>query len=389
MLKETYNPAKVIRETVGKPPRRCTYAEVVKGDALKKGKELKVQAKEYGIGWLFSSLVVKLKNQVSFRDFKEDLQNRGFQNIEVKEGWGRAAFLECIDTMVQMVSRGISYPIRVVEGIRQSQESHSDEVVTGSKSWGNVGGHERVDQSSVSRQLGHQEEDADKDARHDDLDIQDEVANNQWVDVEEKGLKLGGNCNSSTASIVKETASGLENQIVDAIPPGSKTSMQSKLLQRQVMGNCGVVENCGPVGLMRSLSDNGIVRPNINLEVVLSAVHYEELCTDVELGMERQKVVDPDPGDLVPTCIPVAEVHSNGLLEANDVPGFDHPIHYRPNQGKKVVVGPYISGPKTAATRKNGYGALVGDKGQKVDQASTSKGKGSRLRRKKKLRGTT
>ncbi|KAL7177286.1 hypothetical protein ACSBR2_030605 [Camellia fascicularis] len=83
VLKETYNPAK----------RRCTYAEVVKGDALTKGKELKVQAEEYGIGWLLSSLVVKLKNLVSFRDFKEDLQNRGFQNIEVKEGWGRPAFV--------------------------------------------------------------------------------------------------------------------------------------------------------------------------------------------------------------------------------------------------------------------------------------------------------
>ncbi|GMP53418.1 hypothetical protein CsSME_00018873 [Camellia sinensis var. sinensis] len=45
MLKETYNPTKVIREAVGEPQRRCTYAEVVKGDALKKGKELKVQAK--------------------------------------------------------------------------------------------------------------------------------------------------------------------------------------------------------------------------------------------------------------------------------------------------------------------------------------------------------
>ncbi|KAF5962105.1 hypothetical protein HYC85_003314 [Camellia sinensis] len=105
--------------------------------------------------------------------------------------------------------------------------------------------------------------------------------------MEEKGLKLGGNCNSSTASIVKETASGLENQIAAAVLPGSKTSMQSKLLQRQVNGNCEVVENCGPAGLMSSLSDDGIVRPNINLEVVLSPVHYEERCTDVELGMER------------------------------------------------------------------------------------------------------
>ncbi|CAL5406124.1 unnamed protein product [Camellia sinensis] len=64
------------KEAVGELRRKSTYAKVVKGDALKKDKDLRLHTEEYGNG-----------------DFMEDLQNRGLQNIEVKEGGGRMAFV--------------------------------------------------------------------------------------------------------------------------------------------------------------------------------------------------------------------------------------------------------------------------------------------------------
>ncbi|GMP24231.1 hypothetical protein CsSME_00001568 [Camellia sinensis var. sinensis] len=195
--------------------------------------------------------------------------------------------VEIIDNMVIMESRGISHPIRVVECMQQSHGYHSEEVVNESKSWVNNGSHGRVNQSSMFKQMAKEEDDANKAVSNDDLDAQGEVAKNQWVDMKKMRLMHAGHCNSLTVSSEKETAGELETQIAAVDSSGTKTSMQCKSIHSQVVGNCTVIENFGPFGLMRSLSDNGIVRPTINLEVVLSQVQYEGLCDGLELGLER------------------------------------------------------------------------------------------------------
>ncbi|GMP74093.1 hypothetical protein CsSME_00031617 [Camellia sinensis var. sinensis] len=69
--------------------------------------------------------------------------------------------LETIDKTVTMESKGISYPIKVVECFEQRHGHHSGEVANGSTSWFAEGSHGRVDQSSVSKQLDKEEDDAD------------------------------------------------------------------------------------------------------------------------------------------------------------------------------------------------------------------------------------
>ncbi|KAL7175953.1 hypothetical protein ACSBR2_029511 [Camellia fascicularis] len=93
MIPGTKEPLKMLRKVVEEPRKRNTYAEVVKGGAMKKELELRFHVVEYGNEWLFNSLVVKLRPQFSFGEFKEDLQNRGLQNIEVKEGGGRLVYV--------------------------------------------------------------------------------------------------------------------------------------------------------------------------------------------------------------------------------------------------------------------------------------------------------
>ncbi|KAL7216503.1 hypothetical protein ACSBR1_028445 [Camellia fascicularis] len=184
--------------------------------------------------------------------------------------------VECIDNTVIMESKGISYPTRVVECMQQSHRYHSEEVINGSKSWVYDGSHGRVDQSSVFKQLGKDEDDADKAVRNDDLDVQGEVAENQWVDMEKTGLMHDDSCNLSLPQLV--------------------------------------VVNLGPFGLMRSLSGNGIARPTSNLEVVLSQAQYEGLCDGSELGLGRQNVENPSPLALLSLLNPEVEAQSNVLF---------------------------------------------------------------------------
>ncbi|KAI8008865.1 putative amino acid permease 7 [Camellia lanceoleosa] len=143
------------------------------------------------------------------------------------------AEVECIDNTVIMDSKGISYPTRVLECMQQSHGYHTEEVINGGKSWVNDGSHGRVDQSSVFKQLGKKEDDADKVVRNDDLDVQGDVAENQWVDMEKTGLMYDDSCNSLIASIVKETARDLEIQIATVDPSGSKTSKQAKQISTE------------------------------------------------------------------------------------------------------------------------------------------------------------
>ncbi|CAL5409433.1 unnamed protein product [Camellia sinensis] len=93
MILGTKKPLTMLRKVVEEPRNRYTYAEVVKGGALKKESVLGFHAVEYGNDWLFNSLVVKLRPQLLFGKFKEDLQTTGLQNVEVKEGGGRLAYV--------------------------------------------------------------------------------------------------------------------------------------------------------------------------------------------------------------------------------------------------------------------------------------------------------
>ncbi|KAI8007045.1 putative amino acid permease 7 [Camellia lanceoleosa] len=241
----------------------------------------------------------------------------------------------------------------------KSHGYHSEEVVNGGKSWVNDGSHERVDQSSLFKQLGKEEDNADKVVRNDDLDVQGEVAENQWVDMEKTGLMNDDSCNSLATSIVEETARDLEIQVAAIDPSGSKTSMQSKSVQSKVVGNCRVVENLKPFGLMRSLSDNGIARPTINLEVVLSQAQYEGLCDGSELGLGRQNVENSSPLALVSLLNPEVEAQSNVLFEAHDNPGFDQQILIRSDKGKKVMDGYNMSVSKHLPVKNRDMGKRI------------------------------
>ncbi|KAL7253945.1 hypothetical protein ACSBR1_008314 [Camellia fascicularis] len=214
--------------------------------------------------------------------------------------------LETINNVVIRESRGILYLIRVVECLEQSHELHFEEDANGNKSWENVGSHGRGDQSSVLKQTVNEEDNADKVDRSDDLEVQDEMAKNQWVDMEGLVVTQGGNYNDLTVSVVNEMARELENQSAVASFSCSKSSMPGELLQRHEVGNSRVGGNTGPSRLIRSLSDNGIIRPSINLEVV------------VNLG----------PHALVPSLNHVGEGQPNVIIEAHKGPRPQQPIHF-------------------------------------------------------------
>ncbi|KAL7182776.1 hypothetical protein ACSBR1_041454 [Camellia fascicularis] len=174
--------------------------------------------------------------------------------------------------------------------------------------------------------MDKEEDDADKDARNDDVDVQGEVEKTQWVDMEVKGLMQDGHCNSPTVSIVDETTTELENQKAAEGGVGSKTSMQSKLLQCQVVRNCRVIGEFESTGLMRSITDNGIIRPNIKLEVVLNQAQFEGICNGLGMGLVRQNMVDPGPLTLEPPFYQVSKGQLNGLIEAHDNSSFEQQI---------------------------------------------------------------
>ncbi|KAL7212284.1 hypothetical protein ACSBR2_015041 [Camellia fascicularis] len=91
--KEVCESSQALRGVDRDPRGRNTYAEVVRGEVRKQVNGLRVHAEEYGNDWLFNSLVVKVKLQLSFNEFKADMQIRDLQNIEVKEGGGRIVYV--------------------------------------------------------------------------------------------------------------------------------------------------------------------------------------------------------------------------------------------------------------------------------------------------------
>ncbi|XP_028061432.1 uncharacterized protein LOC114264892 [Camellia sinensis] len=76
-------------ESVG----RRSFAEVVQnGGSAGKAKRT-VKAYETGNGWLYDSIIVKLKSILSFNEFKEEVARRGAKDVTVRAGGGRLAVI--------------------------------------------------------------------------------------------------------------------------------------------------------------------------------------------------------------------------------------------------------------------------------------------------------
>ena len=71
-----------------KPMRRRSYAEVVKGEGINKTYVV-IKAIEVGNGWLYQSIIVKLKAHCSFMEFRKEFWGRNLKNIQLREGEGR------------------------------------------------------------------------------------------------------------------------------------------------------------------------------------------------------------------------------------------------------------------------------------------------------------
>lgn len=70
-----------------------TYAEVIKNtNGMERG-IVSVQAKEIGNGWLYESVVVRLKVEYANVKLKNELHKRGMENVLVRDGGGRDVFL--------------------------------------------------------------------------------------------------------------------------------------------------------------------------------------------------------------------------------------------------------------------------------------------------------
>ncbi|KAL7242920.1 hypothetical protein ACSBR1_015343 [Camellia fascicularis] len=70
-----------------------SYAEVVSRGKKQGNDHITVFTKEEGNGWLYESVVVKLKSFFSFYAFKEKVWRRGYKDVLVREGGGRLAVL--------------------------------------------------------------------------------------------------------------------------------------------------------------------------------------------------------------------------------------------------------------------------------------------------------
>ncbi|KAL7232299.1 hypothetical protein ACSBR2_010342 [Camellia fascicularis] len=76
--------------SVWKPATGCrTYAEVTKNTNTMGGEIVTIKAKEVGIGWLYDSVVVRLKPTFATVNLKEEIQERGIKQVLVRDGGGR------------------------------------------------------------------------------------------------------------------------------------------------------------------------------------------------------------------------------------------------------------------------------------------------------------
>ncbi|KAL7174982.1 hypothetical protein ACSBR2_028731 [Camellia fascicularis] len=72
---------------------RRSFAEVVQSGGSIEKMKLGVKAFEVGNGWLYDSVIVKLKSFLAFEEFKKEVGKRGMEEVRVREGGGRLAVL--------------------------------------------------------------------------------------------------------------------------------------------------------------------------------------------------------------------------------------------------------------------------------------------------------
>lgn len=66
-----------------------SFAEIVKGVRPKKTSRTIVKVEEIGNGWLYASKIIRLKPQYSISELKEELKNRGLNEVLTRAGGGR------------------------------------------------------------------------------------------------------------------------------------------------------------------------------------------------------------------------------------------------------------------------------------------------------------
>ncbi|CAL5381554.1 unnamed protein product [Camellia sinensis] len=69
-----------------------SFADVVQGKR-KENTVITIDVQEAGNGWLYESLVIKLKSFFSFNAFKDECSTRGLKKVCIKDGGGRIALL--------------------------------------------------------------------------------------------------------------------------------------------------------------------------------------------------------------------------------------------------------------------------------------------------------
>ncbi|KAL7215258.1 hypothetical protein ACSBR1_027427 [Camellia fascicularis] len=153
--------------------RRRSYADVLQGRIEGGGNDIKIKAEDFGNGWLYESVIVKLNTHCNFTEFKKELPNRGLKDLHVREGG-------------ELESKSI-YPIQVVE------ESNPEESYKC-----------RDDQSSANCH-GNNNEDDDMDDMEAGMEDYGDMAIGKRTIDRKKGTVDGHNCNSATVSMVNKT----------------------------------------------------------------------------------------------------------------------------------------------------------------------------------------
>ncbi|KAL7260205.1 hypothetical protein ACSBR1_005968 [Camellia fascicularis] len=75
-----------------------SFADIVKSGDNQRRNEVTIQAKEIGNGWLYESLIVKLKSFGDFEEFKKEFHKREGKDVQVRAGGGKtssAIFQNC------------------------------------------------------------------------------------------------------------------------------------------------------------------------------------------------------------------------------------------------------------------------------------------------------
>ncbi|KAL7177659.1 hypothetical protein ACSBR2_030924 [Camellia fascicularis] len=70
-----------------------SFAKVIKGDQSRPISRITIKVAEIGNGWLYESLIMRLKMGHSILQVKNELTKRGEQNVIVREGGGRDVLL--------------------------------------------------------------------------------------------------------------------------------------------------------------------------------------------------------------------------------------------------------------------------------------------------------